>query len=177
MSRYAGWIQTYTGRQFWPLDPRPDDVVIEDIAHALAMQCRFGGHCLRFYSNAEHSVIVSRFSGDHALAGLLHDGSEAYLLDMLAPIKAYMPDYKAAEKRCQAAVYKAFGLANVTPPAVKRADVRLLKTERMQVMAQTNDDWVVDKEAPLDVQIVGWSPSVAEVAFIDRFRKLTRGRK
>jgi hypothetical protein len=174
--RHAGWIQTYTGRQFWPLDPRPCDVAIEDIAHALAMQCRFGGHCLRFYSTAEHSVYVSHHCGDDALAGLLHDGSEAYLLDMLAPIKQFMPDYKAAEKRCQAAVYQAFGLPEITPASVKRADMRMLKTERMQIMAQTGDPWVIDSETPLDVRIVGWSPSVAEVAFIDRFRQLTQVR-
>ena len=106
--KLAGWIQTYTGKKFWPLDPRPEDVDIVDIAHALSMQCRFGGHCLRFYSTAEHSVYVSHHCGSAALIGLLHDGSEAYLLDMLAPIKEYMPDYKAAEKRCQAAVYRAF---------------------------------------------------------------------
>lgn len=174
--RHAGWIQTYTGRQFWPLDPKPYDVAIEDIAHALAMQCRFGGHCLRFYSTAEHSVYVSHHCGDDALAGLLHDGSEAYLLDMLAPIKQFMPDYKAAEKRCQAAVYQAFGLPEITPPRVKRADMRMLKTERMQIMAQTGDPWVIDSETPLDVRIVGWSPSVAEVAFIDRFRQLAQVR-
>lgn len=174
--KYPGWIQTYTGRQFRPLDPQPEDVAIEDIAHALSMQCRFGGHCLRFYSTAEHSVHVSHHCGADALAGLLHDGSEAYLLDMLAPIKQFLPDYKAAEKRCQIAVYQAFGLAEVTPPSVKRADQRMLKTERMQIMAQTGDPWVIDHLDPLDVRIVGWSPSVAEVAFIDRFRELTKVR-
>ncbi|GAB9224901.1 hypothetical protein BDS110ZK18_67100 [Bradyrhizobium diazoefficiens] len=171
--KVEGWIQTYTGRKFWPLDPRPEDVHIEDIAHALAMQCRFGGHCLRFYSNAEHSVLVSRFSGDDALAGLLHDGSEAYLLDMLSPIKQFMPDYKAAEKRCQAAVYRAFGLPEVTPPAVKLADRRVLRTERMQVMADTGEPWVVDSEQPLDTEIVGLAPLHARGLFLERFAELT----
>lgn len=170
--KMAGWIQTYTGRKFWPLDPRPEDVAIEDIAHALSMQCRFGGHCLRFYSNAEHSVIVSHHCGSDGLAGLLHDGSEAYLLDMLAPIKGSMPDYKAAEKRCQAVVYQAFGLPEVTPADVKLADIRLLRTERMQVMQQTSDRWIIDDYEPLGVQISGWSPTVAEVAFLDRFEQL-----
>lgn len=174
MTKYGGWIQTYTGRKFWPLDPREDDVAIEDIAHALSLQCRFGGHCLRFYSNAEHSVIVSRFCGDDALAGLLHDGSETYLLDMLAPIKAFMPDYKAAEKRCQAAIFRAFGLPEAAPPSVKRADLRLLKTERDQVMAQTGDRWVVDDQEPLDVRILGLAPAAAEFAFLERFAELRR---
>ncbi|WP_027517838.1 phosphohydrolase [Bradyrhizobium sp. WSM1417] len=170
----AGWIQTFTGKKFWPLDPRPEDVDIVDIAHALAMQCRFGGHCLKFYANAEHSVYVSHHSGADALAGLLHDGSEAYLLDMLSPIKAFMPDYKAAEKRCQAVVYQAFGLPDETPASVKTADRRLLKTERMQIMAPSADPWVIDAEETLPIQIGGWSPSTAKVAFLDRFEQLRK---
>lgn len=172
--KLAGWIQTYTGKKFWPLDPRPEDVDIVDIAHALAMQCRFGGHCLRFYPNAEHSVYVSHHCGADALAGLLHDGSEAYLLDMLSPIKTYMPDYKAAEKRCQAVVYRRFGLPEVTPESVKVADRRLLKTERMQIMAPSAEPWVIDAEEPLPLTIGGWSPSTAKVAFLDRFEQLRR---
>jgi hypothetical protein len=170
--KLAGWIQTYTGKKFWPLDPRPEDVDIEDIAHALAMQCRFGGHCLRFYSNAEHSILVSKHCGDDALAGLLHDGSEAYLLDMLSPIKQFMPEYKAAEKRCQAAVYKAFGLPEVTPDSVKAADRRALRTERLQVMRDTGDPWVVDAEQPLDVKLAGWQPLHARGLFLQRFAEL-----
>jgi hypothetical protein len=170
--KLAGWIQTYTGKKFWPLDPRPEDVDIVDIAHALSMQCRFGGHCTRFYSTAEHSVYVSHHCGSAALIGLLHDGSEAYLLDMLAPIKEYMPDYKAAEKRCQAAVYRAFGLPEVPPPGIKIADRRMLKTERMQIMAASADAWVIDAEDSLPIQIAGWSPTVAKVAFLDRFEQL-----
>ncbi|WP_018456825.1 hypothetical protein [Bradyrhizobium sp. WSM4349] len=173
--KLAGWIQTYTGKKFWPLDPRPEDVDIEDIAHALAMQCRFGGHCLRFYSNAEHSVLVSRFCGDDALAGLLHDGSEAYLLDMLSPIKQFMPDYKAAEKRCQAAVYRAFGLPETMPASVKQADRRALRTERLQIMRDIGEPWVVDSEQPLDAEIVGWAPLHARGLFLSRFAELTQG--
>ena len=63
MSRGGGWLQTWSGRMFWPLDPRDDEVDICDIAHALAHQCRFGGHCRRFYSVAEHCVLLS-----HAVA-------------------------------------------------------------------------------------------------------------
>lgn len=57
--RAGDWMQTFTGRQFWPMDPRPEDLDILDIAHALSLLCRFGGHCQRFYSVAEHSVHVS----------------------------------------------------------------------------------------------------------------------
>lgn len=55
--RRGDFICTYTGRKFYPLDPRPEDVCIEDIAHALALVNRFGGHTRVPYSVAQHSVL------------------------------------------------------------------------------------------------------------------------
>ncbi len=110
--QYPGnWIQTYSGRQFWPLEPRAEDVAVEDIAHALSLLCRYGGHSSRFYSVAEHCVLVSHKCGLH---GLLHDAAEAYLLDIPRPVKALMPEYKWAEERVIVAIYEALG---VTLPA------------------------------------------------------------
>ena len=56
----TGWIQTFTGKKFSPLEPRREDIDILDIAHSRSMQCRFNGHCRQFYSVAEHSVRVAR---------------------------------------------------------------------------------------------------------------------
>ncbi|MCP1832797.1 phosphohydrolase [Bradyrhizobium sp. USDA 4545] len=171
--RKGDWIQTYTGRRFWPLDPRPEDVAIEDIAHALSLICRFGGHCLRFYSVGQHSIYVSQHCDPaDALAGLLHDGSETYLLDMLRPVKRDMPDYRAAEARCQWAVYEAFGLPPETPASVKRADRSMLLTERQQIMAPTDEVWDVDGYSPINVRIAHCSPRAVEQLFLDRFELL-----
>src|SRR4051812_6540197 len=82
------WMQTISGKAFFPLDPRPADVDIQDIAHALAFQCRFGGHVKEFYSVAEHSVRVSLICAhEDAKWGLLHDATEAYLSDIVRPVK------------------------------------------------------------------------------------------
>ena len=87
-ARKGDWIQTFTGRAFYVLDPRPEDVDIEDIAHALSMQCRFAGHCREFYSVAQHSVTASWLvPPEDALWGLLHDAAEAYVVDLPRPIK------------------------------------------------------------------------------------------
>jgi len=87
------WIATYTGGRFYPLDPRPEDVCIADIAHSLSQICRFNGQTLQFYSVAQHSVLVSKLLGQggpspiHEFMGLKHDAAEAYLCDLVRPIK------------------------------------------------------------------------------------------
>ena len=127
------------------VEPQPVDVTIEDIAHALSMLCRFGGHVDEFYSVAQHSVLVSlvvaRFQPDnHALhrAALLHDASEAYLIDLPRPIKRdpTMYGYRAAEERL-AAVTEAWlrlPLGAFEWPAVKRVDAALLMTEARDLL-------------------------------------------
>jgi hypothetical protein len=98
--RTGDFMQTYTGRQYWPMDPRPHEVYIEDIAHSLSLQCRYAGHCIKFYSVAEHSVLIARHlaatrAPEVAFAGLLHDAPEAYCVDIPRPLKPYLTNYKA----------------------------------------------------------------------------------
>jgi uncharacterized protein len=91
MDRFGDWIITSTGRQFWPLDPHPDDVRVEDIAHALAKLCRWTGHCDQHVSVAQHARIVAHtVSLTHPeleLAALHHDSAEAYIGDIARPLK------------------------------------------------------------------------------------------
>lgn len=152
MKRTGDWIQTFTGRKFWPLDPRPDEVCIEDIAHALGQVARFGGHATRHYSVAQHCWHVSCRFDDPVLGlqGLLHDAAEAYLADVTRPVKPYLRvqpqlDFRATysfavlEDRIQKAICTRLNCPWPFPESIKRADERMLVTESMQLMGAP--DW------------------------------------
>lgn len=168
--RAGDWMQTYTGRKFWPMDPRSDEVFIEDIAHSLAMQCRYAGHCLRFYSVAEHSVLMARwFIGqgmyEEAWQALHHDDPEAYLVDVPRPVKPFLAGYKEAEHNVWLAVASRFGLPAEISKLVHEADHRILGDERAQNMTPTNDVWALANN-PLGVTLQFWAPEEAEREFL-----------
>lgn len=150
-----GKIRTYTGRFVDPFDMKPDDIDIMDIAHSLAHQCRFGGHTKRFHSIARHSINVTmEVDAPHKLAALLHDASEAYLLDIPTPIKKQLPGYSEAEDRLMHAVAAKFGFAWPMPEAVKSADRLMLEIEwhKAVIHDQTIEGlpWM-DRQAFLDI--------------------------
>lgn len=170
--RNGDWMQTYTGKQFWPLDPRPEEVCIEDIAHALSNQCRFAGHVQKFYSVAQHSVLVSRaVSKEYELWGLLHDASEAYLVDLPRPVKRYVGGYQLAESRLMAIICERFGLKIGMPYAVREADERALMTEKRDLMPNSPAKWKEQAE-PFPYTIVPWTPEIACVTFLQTARTL-----
>lgn len=167
--RKGDWMQTATGRAFWPVDPRPDEVEIEDIAHALANMCRFAGHCREFYSVAQHSVLVARALPPAArLWGLLHDASEAYIVDVPRPLKPYLPGYREAEDNVMEAIVERFGLTPAMPEEVKRIDNAILADEAAQIMLKPPRDWHLP-EPPLGIRIDPWSPQTARRLFLEEF--------
>lgn len=166
------WIQTYTGKQFWPLEPRPQDLDTRDIAHSLSLQCRFNGHCLAFYSVAEHSVRVSRqLPADLALWGLLHDAAEAYLGDLTRPVKAKADWFKEAEEKLLQVIAEAYALPWPMPEAVRKADDVLLVTEARDLMEEPPQPWGLSA-SPLPGRIHPLGPAEAEAAFMDRYQAL-----
>lgn len=175
--RNGDWMQTYTGRQFWPLDPHVDDIDIVDIAHALAQQCRYGGHSRRFYSIAEHSIIVSHFCTtlEAKRAALLHDASEAYLVDIPRPVKKYLSNYKELEAALCRAIAQKFDVVYPWPKEVTDIDERILLDERNQLMggspAPKGDGWP-DHLEPLLVKIHLLDSRAAERAFMGTFNEL-----
>jgi hypothetical protein len=178
--RVGDWCQTFTGRQFWPMDPRAEDVCIEDIAHALALQCRFAGHCREPYSVAEHSVRASLYvrgiGGDREeqLAALLHDASEAYLVDVPRPVKPHLVGYKAAERAVQTVVNRWAGLRDCADRGsfVHQADEVLLATEARDLMGhRCMERWGLT-HAPMAEVIAPWDWRTAEREFLALFFEL-----
>jgi hypothetical protein len=173
--RLGDWAQTYTGGVFWPLDPRPADVRLLDIAHALAQTCRFGGHARFFYSVAQHSVLVSDICDEEdRLWGLLHDAAEAYVGDMIRPLKSLgiMANYRAIEQNVQEAICEKFGLPYGMPPSVQRADNVLLATEARDVMGGESRPWNLYQQPLRCVELASWQPAFAEAQFLTRFAEL-----
>jgi hypothetical protein len=176
--RYGSFMQTYTGRKFWSMDPRADEVFIEDIAHSLAMQSRYAGHCVRFYSVAEHCVLMARklrWEGvDVALWALMHDASEAYLVDVPRPVKPFLTGYKAAEAKVMAAVCDRYGLPHEMPAAVHEADDRIIGDELVNLVPM---DWHASYAGKkLGVTLKYWSPEKAEEEFMATFDALMDNR-
>jgi hypothetical protein len=172
----GNWMQTYTGKVFYPVAPSVEDIDPVDIAHSLALQCRYGGHVDRFYSVAEHCVLMSQaVSPENALHALLHDATEAYVSDVPRPLKGHLPNYKDIEDTVWVEIASYFGVGLEIPTEVWEADNRILLTERAALLSQTKHKWFQDgKMEPLPVRIMGWSPMEAEMHYRFRLNELTR---
>ena len=170
------WMQTYTGKQLFPLRVDQDHIDILDIAHALSLICRFNGHCREFYSVAEHSVrVCDVLPAELRLQGLLHDAAEAYLGDSVCQLKAITKingcPYKTWEQEIMLAVATTFGVVYPFDPLVKEADMVLLATEKRDLMREEADRWI-DLPPPLAGKIYPSPPSIAEDYFLRCFERI-----
>ncbi len=171
------WIHSFTGRKVYPLIPTPDMICIEDIAHALSMQCRFTGHTKFFWSVAQHSLLVmSLCDRQDALWGLLHDASEAYIADVSSPLK-HQPAftaYREAEAQMMQVICQTFGLSEEMPASVHWADREALSIEAHQLMRDVSE-WGLPtpKRIPLRVR----PREMVEESFLANFQTLTLDRR
>lgn len=131
-------MTTYTGKHFNPLEIKEENICIEDIAHALSLLCRGGGHLQYFYSVGQHSVNCAieaqarRLSDKTILGCLLHDASEAYISDIIRPVKHHLVNYLEIESMIMEVIFQKFGLSNLSEQEakqIKQIDDEMLENE------------------------------------------------
>lgn len=174
-------IELVNGQRFSLAEPDPASITPEVIAHALSHLCRFTGHVSHFYSVAQHCVMVSRLVPEqYAMAGLLHDASEAFIGDISSPLKWLLNAQGLGvvyevEARIHHAIAKRFGLIewDLHRPEVKLADLVALSTEARDLMPMQIPDWGYgDLPAPAPVRIWPWSPLRARAEWMVRYVEL-----
>ena len=167
------YITTVSGIHFYPLDPNPDDIDINDIAHALSLICRANGHFKYFYSVAQHCIacaneaIARGYSLEVILGSLLHDASEAYLCDVTRPVKKHIPQYLRAEEKLQDVIWERFigrKLTDAEQQQIFEIDDHILSQEFHLLMPENlNEDYRKLKSAcACDYQ----DPQVVKARFI-----------
>jgi hypothetical protein len=174
------WMETWTGRVIHPLDPKPEQIYIVDIAHGLANTCRYNGQC-QFYSVAEHSVHLARYFRQRstAMCALMHDAAEAYTPDIVAPIKPSIPEFRDIENRLMRVIRSALAFPTPTPAdarLVKLADTRILLNERDAVLPshRAGVDWGIAAGPLPGVKIECWTPDEAEQQFMREYWRMVR---
>lgn len=172
--KYTPVIPTRKGGTLNLVNPSSDNIHILDIADSISKICRFLGHIDRFYSVAEHSVNVSLVVPEKdAMVALLHDAHEAYVGDMIRPIKypmeLNMREFRELERKIQAVVLEKFCGSSKIPESVHRADDKVCATEAME-MATWNEWWMTASVA--NIPIIGLSHHEAWKLFLDRFEEL-----
>ena len=171
----TAWMQVYSGGIYHPLDPRPEEVNIADIAHALAYTNRYSGHARFAYSVAQHSVYVSdALPKELRLQGILHDAAEAYVGDITRPIKRMLPDFKEIEERNARVIFERFGVPYPVAEKVHEIDTRILLNEARDVMGGQSQDWEIDEDPIPGLTIKRWTARTAEMVFMSRFNALMR---
>jgi len=147
-------IHTFSGIAFDLLNPKPEMILIEDIVHSLSLINRFNGAARFPYSVAQHSLYVAGLlPPELKLHGLLHDAPEAYVGDMVSPLKKIMTEYKEVEAGIAGVVAEVFGLSRPAPPEVKKADLAVLSAERKQVLLPSYGPWYKNFPLPADIHI------------------------
>jgi len=169
------WIQTFSGIAFDYNSITLDSIQLIDIAHALSNFCRFNGHCRSHYSVAQHSVICSYQSHERLIQQccLMHDAAEAYLGDMVRPLKN-LPDLKPywdRERDLERLIARKFGLPFPMPEIVREIDMRVLATEAQQLFGKPPMPWSVPDAYP-NLVIKPQPPGLAEASFLERFHEL-----
>lgn len=175
-------IITSTGQYVDLLNPKPETIKVRDIAHHLSLTYRFNGATVYGYSVAQHSIYVSKIvDPEFAFVALLHDATEAYLGDMVSPLKRCLDEYRTIEKNMWRVMAKLFDVPYGLPNEVRVADLQAYMKERICLIdTPYQNDPVENQVDPLQVPslpIDEWKePGRVENEFINRYLDLLRDR-
>ena len=165
------WIQTYTGKHMNVFNPRVEDICIEDIAHSLALKCRYNGHCRTFYSVAEHCIRMSIWDlPGSPVWRLMHDAAEGYLPDVCTPIKQRLVGFESIEDSLLEFISAKFGLTPYNKEEIHEADQIMGSTEARDLMGDPKD-WALEYP-PYHGKIIPCGWEMAEKLFLVRARQL-----
>ena len=192
--RKGNWFQTFTGKIFYTLDPREEEIDIRDIAHPLSLSCRFQGHCYYFYSIGEHCIRTKMIAmallmkkgadtleinpAEVAFWSLFHDAAESYIGNMNAPLKADMKQYKEIEEGLLTVIGKKYGfhypMSKQVAEIVHKADKIMLATELRDILAKAPQPWDNDEQPSEDMVIVPYSSQEVERIFLGEYYNITK---
>lgn len=178
------YLQTYTGKLFDFANPKASAIDVKDIAHALSLEARYGGHTDKHYSVAHHAILVCDYLWSTtdsnpmwSFYGLHHDSAEAYLKDIPKPLKDMLPDYRALERAVSYELAVALDLPRNfhKHDMVKRAEIAVTRAEWEQFMVPIKEnDWSAYfgdiQAAPIKIKPI--KPFVAEAEFLYRHARL-----
>ena len=182
MSKY--WVQSNGARAIDLVDPDLGEIDVADIAHHLSLINRYSGATERPYSVAQHCVLVAhslalaKCSREIQFAGLVHDAAEAYLGDITSPVKRRLNSLCAGivdmlEEPVESAIARKLGAIYPWPPEVFDADLRMLVTERRDLLGDIQTrPWGVDVAPHADIQVLPWDATYAEGLWLARFSEL-----
>lgn len=177
----ANTIRLRSGLYFDLRDPKPNQFTFGDIAGALSKICRFGAQIDRFYSVAEHlfhCAEVAQDDGDLSLetqrAVFAHDWAEAFIGDMVKPLKIMLPEYAEIEKRVELVIAEKFGFDPTRwVGTIREIDHAMLIAERRALFSKDNVEWFGEKEVrTLEVWFECWQPAQAEAMFERKAKQL-----
>ncbi len=174
------YMTTFTGEDFDAINPDIDKIKIQDIAHALSLICRGNGHLKQFYSVAMHSINCAKeakarnFCTKTQLICLLHDASEAYIADIIRPVKPHLANYYELEEKLQSLVYKKFvktPISDSEMQKMKQIDDEVLAFEFEKLM---NRNTIVQKgEICGELSLECSDFKAVETEFICLFKELS----
>lgn len=169
-------ITTLSGAKFYINECNVSEIPIEDIAHALAFNCRFNGHVSRFYSVAEHCVRATHQVRDprNELWALLHDVSEAFIPDIAGPFKHVMWGFDLYEQRLLGKVAQQYLLTWPMPDEVVLIDQQMTALEAA-ILFPDPPDWVYEYQISKVFlpRTIGWNPDRAQEEFMSKYAELT----